>query len=298
MNIALVLWIGVPAGILLLVLGIVVTVSERRSVVDERLGRYLDGEEDAADGTGEPSTPLTDWLNIRVEKSNFGEKVAKDLAQADLKLKPGEYVAMIIIAVFFVGFVGYFYGGRTIVGALIGGVIGIFLPRFYVKRQQGKRLIRFSDQLPDMLNLMVNGLRAGYSTMQALEAVSKELGAPLSDEFHRVVREMQIGITMEESLANLLRRIPSASESTGSRVMAPTHLQQLPHHPNASLPQLKFLKLNRIALPVQTGVHVGLDLLEKLIGQLDAVDQEHRDRDLVLADVVEEDVLDVFLWSV
>ncbi len=60
-----------------------------------------------------------------------------------------------------------------------------------------------------MLNLMVNGLRAGYSTMQAMEAVSKELPSPICDEFRRVVQEMQLGVTMEQALENLLRRIPS-----------------------------------------------------------------------------------------
>jgi tight adherence protein B len=45
--------------------------------------------------------------------------------------------------------------------------------------------------------------------MQAMEAVSKELPAPISDEFKRVVQEMQLGIPMEKALDNLLRRIPS-----------------------------------------------------------------------------------------
>jgi tight adherence protein B len=71
------------------------------------------------------------------------------------------------------------------------------------------RLQKFNDQLADMLNLMVNGLRAGYSTMQAMESVSKELPSPICDEFRRVVQEMQIGISMEAALDNLLRRIPS-----------------------------------------------------------------------------------------
>jgi tight adherence protein B len=79
----------------------------------------------------------------------------------------------------------------------------------YVRTQQGKRLTRFNEQLSDMLNLTVNGLRAGYSTMQAMEAVSKELPAPISDEFRRVVQEMQLGIPMETALDNLYRRIPS-----------------------------------------------------------------------------------------
>jgi tight adherence protein B len=78
-----------------------------------------------------------------------------------------------------------------------------------VRRQQGKRLIRFNEQLADMLNLMVNGLRAGYSTMQGMEAISKELPAPISDEFRRVVQEMQLGLPMERALDNLHRRIPS-----------------------------------------------------------------------------------------
>ena len=56
---------------------------------------------------------------------------------------------------------------------------------------------------------MVNGLRAGYSTLQAMEAVSRELPTPIWDEFHRVVQEMQLGLPMEEALDHLLRRITS-----------------------------------------------------------------------------------------
>jgi len=56
---------------------------------------------------------------------------------------------------------------------------------------------------------MVNGLRAGFATMQSIEAVSKQLPAPISTEFRRVVQEMQLGLSMEEALNNLLRRIPS-----------------------------------------------------------------------------------------
>jgi tight adherence protein B len=79
----------------------------------------------------------------------------------------------------------------------------------YVLRSQKKRLAMFDHQLGDMLNLVVNGLRAGYSTLQAMEAVSKELPAPISDEFYRVVQEMQLGLSMDEALDHLIRRIDS-----------------------------------------------------------------------------------------
>jgi len=115
---------------------------------------------------------------------------------------------MVIIGIL-LGFITWFFGGKNVPIALVGVLVGVMLPRIYVRRQQGRRLIRFNDQLPDMLNLMVNGLRAGYSTMQAMEDVSKELPPPISDEFRRVVQEMQLGIPMERALANLHRRIPS-----------------------------------------------------------------------------------------
>jgi tight adherence protein B len=142
-------------------------------------------------------------------KSKWGSGIARDLARADIKMKPGEYIALIIIMILFSGSLAYFFGGRNIIFTLLGAFAGYWLPRFYVRRLQNQRLTNFNNQLADMLNLMVNGLRAGYSTMQAMEAVSKEMPPPISDEFRRVVQEMQIGIPMADALDNLYRRVPS-----------------------------------------------------------------------------------------
>jgi tight adherence protein B len=198
---------GGVIAIVLLVVGIIVSVTGDKSSLDDRLNKYL--EEDTKAETGESTGKLTEWVNKRVEKSSFGERISRELARADLKFKPGEYIALYVIAIIGGGLIAFLLGGRLLASAVIGGVIGAFIPRIYVKNQQSKRLTRFNDQLPDMLNLMVNGLRAGFSTLQAMEAVSKELPPPICDEFKRVVQEMQLGITMEKALANLMRRIPS-----------------------------------------------------------------------------------------
>ena len=199
---------GASVALVLLIIGIAITVtSERKTLELERLGRYI--EEDEILSEKERSTPLTDWLNRRVEKSSIGERISQDLSRADLNFKPGEFIALVVITAFVGGFVLWFIGGRVIVVGIIGAFLGALLPRMYVKSQQKKRLIKFDQQLPDMLNLMVNGLRAGFSTMQAMEAVSKELPPPICDEFRRVVQEMQLGVSMEAALDNLLVRIPS-----------------------------------------------------------------------------------------
>jgi len=201
--------VGAGMAVIMLVVGLVVSLTSDRSMVEERLGRYVERERPVPKESRRASAQVTEWLNQQVTSSSFGERLARELARADIKLKPGEYVAIMIIVGFGVGVLGYFLGGRSLLVALAGGAIGLFLPRFYVASQQNRRLIRFNEQLSDMLNLMVNGLRAGYSTMQAMEAVSKELPSPICDEFRRVVQEMQLGVPMQQSLENLLRRIPS-----------------------------------------------------------------------------------------
>ncbi|KAF0108613.1 MAG: tight adherence protein B [Anaerolineaceae bacterium] len=208
MDLTTILLVGGGIVLVLLIIGVVITSKSDRTMVEERLGKYL--EEEKAPGAKEAgSTALTDWVNKRVEKSSIGERIARDLARADLKLKPGEYIALYVITTMGGALIAFMLGGRNPVSAIIGAALGALVPRWYVRRQKGRRLIRFNDQLPDMLNLMVNGLRAGYSTMQAMEAISKEMPAPICDEFRRVVQEMQLGIPMERALANLLRRIPS-----------------------------------------------------------------------------------------
>ena len=193
--------------LLLLVIGVIVSITSERSLVEERLGRFLEDERPEPEREGGGSI-ITEWLNRRVARSSAGDRVARELARADIKFKVAEYYALVFMSTVITAFVAWLIQ-PLIVSAIIGAVIGFFIPRFYVKRQQTVRLNKFNDQLSDMLNLMVNGLRAGYSTMQALEAISRELPAPISDEFHRVVQEMQIGIPMEKALDNLLRRIPS-----------------------------------------------------------------------------------------
>lgn len=206
---SLIIIIGGVILIVVLIIGVIVSSSSERSLVEQRLGQYLGEEKASAVEREAQRSAITDWVSKRVERTSFGDRISRDLARADLKFKVGEYFALIFIATVALGGFTWFIGGRNIISLLIGAVVGFFAPGFYVRRQQVKRLNKFNDQLSDMLNLMVNGLRAGYSTMQALEAVSRELPSPISDEFRRVVQEMQIGIPMETALANLLRRIPS-----------------------------------------------------------------------------------------
>jgi len=209
MNPTIILVIGGIAVLVLIVVGILGNIRGRKSTEEERLGEFVAPEVPEKVAKKERSTVVTDWLTKTVEKSSYGDRIAKELAQADLKLKPGEYVGAMALAAIGLGVFGYFLGNNSILIAVLGAVFGLFVPKIYVNVQKGRRLIKFNDQLGDMLGLMVNGLRAGYSTLQAMEAVSKDLHPPIATEFQRVVQEIQLGVTTEKALENLLRRIPS-----------------------------------------------------------------------------------------
>ncbi len=212
MNLTTLLIIVGVVVLLLLIVGIVMSTRQEKTEVDERLEQIVEEQkpEVPLDKDSKPQqSMITGWINTRVQRTSFGERVSRDLARADLKFKPGEYFSLIIIAAFMMGLLGYVLGGKSILLAVVGLGFGATLPSMYVKSEQKKRLVKFNNQLGDMLNLMVNGLKAGFSTMQAMEAVSRELAPPICDEFRRVIQEMQLGLSMEKALDNLLRRIPS-----------------------------------------------------------------------------------------
>jgi tight adherence protein B len=128
----LVLIIGSAIAFILLILGIVISVTSERTMVEERLGRYVEDEaqyEKTKEAVKE--APLTDWITKQVEKSSWGDRIAKELARADLKFKPGEYIAVMVIAAFVMGVVGYYIGTQSIIVAILGVAFGAFLPRIY-----------------------------------------------------------------------------------------------------------------------------------------------------------------------
>ena len=96
-----------------------------------------------------------------------------------------------------------------IVSGIVGFLIGYMLPRFWVGRRIAGRLSAFNKQLPDTITLLSNSLRAGSSFLQSIELVSREGGPPMSEEMGRVVREVNLGLGMEEALSNIVRRIRS-----------------------------------------------------------------------------------------
>lgn len=209
-GILLLLSVGVLAA------GVIVS-RQGDAATQERLGQFVGGlnadeEEDEessrASRKGSPSA-LTQSLEHVIEERGLGKNLATDLARADLRITVAEFWAVSLICMVSVaGLAWLIYGGYIM--PLLGFVGGFFLPKIYVKMRQKRRLNAFNDQLGDGINLMANGLRAGFSLLQAMEAVAKEMPEPMATEFRRVVQEIGLGVDSDRAFQNLLRRVPSS----------------------------------------------------------------------------------------
>jgi tight adherence protein B len=207
------------AAVLLIAVGI--AASGSGSGVSARLERYAAGRQDAK--PKEKPEGLADLLsqsaalaqlNKVVEQRDFGANLSRELARADLKLKPSEYLAIwagVTVGtpvVFFL--VGFGVSSLQSPIALLGGLLlGFLAPRFWLSQRKSGRLNAFNKQLPDTITLIANALRAGSSFLQAIELVVRESRPPISTEFSRVIREVNLGLPFDQAMENMVRRVRS-----------------------------------------------------------------------------------------
>lgn len=198
-------------SIFLVFYGVDRLMSSQTSVIESRLDRYASRPAATAEVSGGvPSEPrIVRGLNKAIGSRGSSQQLAQDLARADVKLTPSEFV-LVNFAAIMIGFlIALLLSRNNLVLALVGAVVGFYMPRFYLRMRQQQRLDAFNNQLGDTLLLLANSLRSGYSLLQSIETVSRELAPPMSVEFARVVREIGLGLTIEESLSHLLNRIAS-----------------------------------------------------------------------------------------
>jgi tight adherence protein B len=214
--------VAAVAALAIFLIAIGIATSGSGSGVSARLERYASAKQTGKpEGTGQggiadllaQSVALAQ-LNKVVEQRDFGANLARDIARADLRLKPSEFLAIwaasiIGIPLIMLAFSLALPALGSPIALLIGGFIGFLLPRFWLGRRKASRLNAFNKQLPDTITLLANGLRAGSSFLQAVEMVVRESRPPMSTEFSRVIREVNLGLPFEQAMENMVRRVRS-----------------------------------------------------------------------------------------
>ena len=150
----------------------------------------------------------------------LGQPLATLLARADVPLTAAEFTLIMAGA----GAVGFAVGALR-VGPALGLATGAgcaLLPLLYVRMRAGRRLRAFTEQLPEVLTLLVGGLRAGYGLSQALEMLIDNLPPPASIEFARVMRAVGLGLPIQQALAEMGERMGSDDFSLVVTAISPS----------------------------------------------------------------------------
>jgi tight adherence protein B len=147
------------------------------------------------------------WLNKRLLSIELAPYLRKMLSQADLDWSPGR---VLIMTVAFCLLPSYFlfYMFQSYPIALLGGVVFGALPVGWVFFKRSRRFSAFEKHLPEALDLMVSGLRAGHSLLAAMALVSRECPEPVKSEFKICFEEQNYGLEMKLALENMLNRVP------------------------------------------------------------------------------------------
>ena len=202
------------AALAVVVIAIGVAMSAGGGSVATRLERYASSRTEEGDGDGQAESAVVAGISRVIERQDLATRLSVDLARADLKMKPAEFIlawaltpVLFVLFAFAIGFI--FPAFQNIVALVVIFILGLFAPRWYLRYRQRKRLKAFGEQLPDTITLLANSLRAGSSFLQGMELVTREARPPISEEFERVVREMQLGVALHPALNNLVRRVAS-----------------------------------------------------------------------------------------
>jgi len=153
---------------------------------------------------------LYSWMGGKATQQQDGMAVKLDLMF--IEVTPKNLARFYYAYLFLLFFMGIFAGYPSVGGGFTLGLIfvamGWKLPGTIINILHSMRIKKFVLQMVDGLSLMSNGLRSGLNVPQALSIVQNELPNPISQEFGLILSQNKLGVTLEDAMGNLSKRMP------------------------------------------------------------------------------------------
>jgi len=207
----IILIVAAAVSVVLIFTGLVLTVFSPRAAVMGRLEKAAGAGEaagQAAKKTGIKEDFL--WVLGRIgrlpARGSRLQEIQSNLVKADIMMRAEEYLGLVMLVAVVVYLVIFLTMGSVLVG-ILAGAFSLFIPGIMVNMKKRKRSEAMTDQLPEALNIISSGLRAGFSFPQAVSVVIREMEGPLTQEFSRMLKENRLGKPMDDCLNDLLQRI-------------------------------------------------------------------------------------------
>lgn len=161
------------------------------------------------------STALLTWVAIEAGTSglqryrdSFTQRVRFQAREFFLFIDPRQLFIANLAATALIGAAAWLAFGSVVAVLPVLALMAV-VPRLLYAWMRKRRQFKFEEQLPDALMMLAGGMRAGAGLSSALNQLVAEARAPLAQEFSLMLREQRLGVTLEQSLNNLGRRMPT-----------------------------------------------------------------------------------------
>ena len=186
----------------------------RPTMTETAVQQQLEHIEESRAVEGDGSTILrrqalsaSPWLDQIIRDIPGSLRLAQMIRQAGLKWQ----VSSVMLGSAGLGIVVAWIASLNIpstVLSLIFGAIAASLPLLYLYVVREVRFRKCDALLPDAVDLMARGLRAGHAVPAVLEMVGQEIGEPLAGEFRILHEEQNLGLPLRDAMLNLVDRVP------------------------------------------------------------------------------------------
>ena len=202
MNLA---WILLAASIFAFIIGITFIVKSRNmKATNKRVDEWFEHEAKAE------RKSFVLLFGDKYDSSELSESLQKRLVQADITLKPSEYMGIYILLLFLLTFINtYVLGLYFLMGFLFAYLIVSIGSRFYLNSRQNKRTESFNAQLPEICRMMSNGIKAGQTIPQTIEMIGRDVEEPSQMEFRNMDYQLKLGDSLEYVMSEFKERVKS-----------------------------------------------------------------------------------------
>lgn len=188
--------------------------SRNRQALARRMRYYAGGMETAQETPKERITIKERFLNLLHGGGRLFNNIRHargldfKMQQAGIPLVGTEFMALLLLSAVVAGAIATVIVRKWYAG-ILAAILIVAIEYLYVLLRIDRRATAFTNQLGDCLMMVANALRAGFSFLQAMEMISKEMEPPISDEFKHVMRDIGVGATVERALDDMDKRVGS-----------------------------------------------------------------------------------------
>ena len=148
-------------------------------------------------------------MTRKLKKShmNIVKMMERELEQVGIQFTKQEWTVILVTIISLM--IVVFLIKHSILGPIVLLLMLMGMYKLFINFHKAKRMKNFEEGLGDMLSSATGALKAGYSLFQAMDTVSKETKGQISNEFSKILKEISLGVAVEEALMHAQERIQS-----------------------------------------------------------------------------------------